>query len=122
MKTIVKMLALVAITSYTTLANTGNETPTIRVSTRQSNDMKVHVVVNKENNNRVRINLRNEAREVIYSETMEKEDNKKGWNIDLSSLEDGVYQLEVTDGVTTEKKQITVGTKASVVVRKVTLN
>ena len=73
-------------------------------------DGKLNVAVNKETGGAVYIRLKNTDGKVLYAQHLGKNERSCRLRLNLSDLEDGVYQLEITNGVETTAQNVTVAT------------
>jgi len=71
---------------------------------------KLHVAVAKHHQKRLNLRLVNPKNEVVYQETVGKHQSKYQRKLDLSTLPDGVYQLQITDGQDTVVREVSLGT------------
>jgi hypothetical protein len=71
---------------------------------------KLHVAVAKHHQKRLNLRLVNPKNEVLYQETVGKHQAKYQRKLDLSTLPDGVYQLQITDGQDTVVREVSLGT------------
>ncbi|WP_170299287.1 T9SS type A sorting domain-containing protein [Larkinella terrae] len=121
MKTLVAS-ALITLTfalSSATFAADNKENAEVK-STFQSavypviNTMKLSVNVSKAKDSKVNIRLINEAGQTLTVLRLGKDNESSNIRFDLNDLEDGVYTVEVSDGVKTETKTVKVQTSAPV--------
>lgn len=71
---------------------------------------KLHVAVAKHHHKRLNLRLVNPKNEVLYQETVGKHQAKYQRKLDLSTLPDGVYQLQITDGQDTVVREVNLST------------
>ena len=71
---------------------------------------KLNVAVNKETGGAVDIRLKKANGTVVYEQHLGKNETAYRVRLDLDELEDGVYQLEITNGVETTTQSVTVVT------------
>lgn len=75
----------------------------------------LHVAVEKQEGKKVQIRLVNEAGEVLAEETVGKKKNSYRARFVINQLSDGTYKLLITDGTTTESRQLNLTTNTPVV-------
>ncbi|RCR67709.1 T9SS type A sorting domain-containing protein [Larkinella punicea] len=78
------------------------------------NSMKVSVNVNKPKDSKVDIRLVDEAGQTLTVLKLGKDNESSIIRFDLNNLEDGIYKVEVSDGVKTEVKTVKVQTSTPV--------
>ena len=120
MKTLIKSLALALslgiVTSATSFAeaNPGGR-PATAVSYQSSVYTtvagKLTIALDKQTGGAVDVRLKNAGGEVVYSQHIGKNESKYRSRLDLSELPDGVYQVEITNGVETTTHNITLSTQ-----------
>ncbi|MFD1140302.1 hypothetical protein ACFQ4C_04250 [Larkinella insperata] len=86
--------------------------------------MKLSVKVNKAQNCQVDIRLLNQMWETLTVLKLGKDNESSTIRFDLNTLEDGQYRVEVSDGIRTEVKTVTLQTRPPVAIayRSVCLN
>lgn len=115
MKTIIKTLfvavALVA-TSYANVnANNPSKTASFEVGMYQTvNTLKLNLMVEKQVGDRLEIAIKNDKGEVLYTETIAKNDAKYHGKFDFSQLGDGQYSVEISGGKEKIVKNINLST------------
>ncbi|RRB06669.1 hypothetical protein [Larkinella rosea] len=115
--------ALIALTLTATSASFANENSKSgeKASTFKSvvypviNSSKIRVNVNKEKGARILVTLKNEAGETLATEHLRKADESSAIRFDLGQLEDGNYQVEVSDGWNKQVKEVKLHTTAPTV-------
>ena len=120
MKTLIKSLALALslgiITSAASFAeaNPGGR-PTAAVAYQSgvytTVNGKLNIALDKQTGGVVDIKLKNAIGEVVYSQHVGKNESKYRTRLNLSELPDGVYQVEITNGVETTTHTITLSTQ-----------
>ena len=124
MKTTIKTLVCAfALSSTVAFANPTEEKTAAKfeASAFITADASVRVAVKKNVHERVYLNLRDAKGDVLFTETISKNDMDYAAKLDLSNLSDGAYQLEITAGKDKVVKQLNVQTKPVVAERKVTV-
>lgn len=123
MKTLIKSLALAfslaVVTSAASFANTTEANPIGRKSTVASYKTGIYtstagklvIALDKETGGRVDIRLKSVDGKVLYAQHLGKNETMCRLRLNLSDLEDGVYQLEITNGVDTTTQNVTISTK-----------
>lgn len=71
---------------------------------------KLAVAVAKYHQKRLSLRLVNPKNEVLYQETLGKNQSKYSRKLDLSTLPDGLYQLQITDGQDTVVREVNLST------------
>lgn len=113
------LIALTFSTTSATFAEDNKETAEPK-STFQSavypmiNTMKVSVNVNKAKDSNVKVRLLNEAGQTLTVFKLGKNNESSSIRFDLNNLEDGIYKVEVSDGVKTEVKEVKLQTTVPV--------
>lgn len=74
------------------------------------NSMKVNVMIEKLKGNVVKISLKNDKNEVIYTEIVGKKAIKFAKKFDLTGLADGKYRFDISSGKETITKEINLET------------
>ncbi len=123
MKTLIKSLALAltlgVVTSAASLANNAEGNPIGRTSTAASYKTgiystvagKLNIGLDKETGGSVDIRLKDIDGKVLYAQHLGKNEHGCRVSLNLNDLEDGVYSLEITNGVNTTTQNVTVATK-----------
>ncbi len=128
MKTLIKSLALALTLSMTiATASMAEAAPGDRPTTAapyktgfyQTASGQLNVAVDKEAGGAVDIRLKNPNGVVLYSEHMGKHELKYRVRLNLNELEDGVYQLIVTNGVDTKVHELVISTRQPTVTNRV---
>ena len=122
MKTLIKSLALAfslaVVTSAASFANTTEANPIGRKSTVASYKTgiyttaagKLTIGLDKETGGSVDIRLKGIDGNVLYTKHLRKNEKTCRVRLNLSELEDGIYQLEITNGVETTTQNVTIST------------
>jgi hypothetical protein len=115
MKTIIKTLfvavALVATSFANVKANNPSKTASFEVGIYQTiNTLKLNLMVEKQVGNRLEIAIKNDKGEVLYTETIAKNDAKYHGKFDFSQLGDGQYSVEISGGKEKIVKNINLST------------
>ncbi len=122
MKTLIKSLALAfslaVVTSAASFANTTEANPIGRKSTAASYKTGIYtsttgklvIALDKETGGRIAILLKSTDGKVLYSQHLGKNEKTCRVRLNLSELEDGVYHLEITNGVETTTQNVTIST------------
>ncbi len=127
MKTLIKSLAfafsLAVITSAASFANTTEANPIGRKSNGRpvavasyktgiytTTSGKLTIALDKETGGSVDIRLKGIDGNVLYAHHLGKKEKTCRVRLNLSELEDGVYQLEFTNGVETTTQNVTIST------------
>ena len=114
------LLALTIATSSTSFAADNKETAGTK-STYQSvvypviNTTKIRVNISKEKSTRINVSLKNEAGETLAVERLGKGHESSAVRFDLNELEDGIYQVVISDGNTKQVKEIKLKTNVPTV-------
>ncbi|SFD90604.1 hypothetical protein [Spirosoma endophyticum] len=120
MKTFIKPLLVAFTLSFVTLSASFAETNPIGRTTGVASyktgiyttiEGKLNVAVNKETGGAVDIRLKKADGKVVYTQHLGKNETAYRVRLSLDELEDGVYQLEITNGVETTTQNVTVATK-----------
>jgi hypothetical protein len=120
MKTLIKSLALAlslaAVTSSVTFAeiNPGGNTKvvaTYKTGIYMTKDGKLNIALDKGKGGTVSINLKGADGRLLYSRHLGKNDQIYRTRLNLNQLEDGVYQVEITNGVETTTQSVTISTQ-----------
>ena len=120
MKTLIKSLALAlslaAITSSVTFAETNPGGKIKTVATYKSGIYmtqagKLSIALDKEKGGTVSISMKSADGRVLYSQHLGKNDQIYRTRLNLNQLEDGVYQIEITNGVETTTQNVTISTQ-----------
>lgn len=106
-KTFVCALALIASASFTANAedNEAKKSSGFGTGIYPTKTGKINVLVDKANaDSRTTIVLKNEDGNVLYQETVSKNELKFGRTLNLDGVQPGKYQLNVTSGKETQSK------------------
>lgn len=133
MKTLVSSLlvALFVTASTVSFARTDDRTPresktvaAFKVGVYPSvESTKLNVLIAKETGADISVQLRNEQGYVLATQWVSKKETSCRLRFDLSELEDGKYQVVVSDGTTKTVKEMNLATKTPVQVdRLISLN
>lgn len=103
MKTIIKTLfvavTLVATSFANINANNPSKTSSFEVGIYQTvNTLKLNLMIEKQVGNRLEITIKNDKGEILYTETIAKNDAKYHGKFDFSQLGDGQYSVEIANG------------------------
>ena len=117
MKTTIKTLAAALLAGVLSISNVsattgdaGNKSFAVGMY-QVSNSLNMRVAINKTAGTKVNITLKDAGGNVIYSAQVAKKESTFRCNVDMSELTDGKYQFSISDGITTETKDIVIGTK-----------
>lgn len=124
MKTTIKTLACaLALTTSFAFANPTEEKTAAKfeASAFTTKDASIRVAIKKNVHERVYLTLSNAKGDVLFAETISKNDMSYSAKLNLSELADGSYQIEIKAGKEQIVKQLNVSTKTSDVERKVTV-
>jgi endo-beta-N-acetylglucosaminidase D len=130
MKTIIKSIACaLALTTTVAFAHpTEDKTSaknrpeaTFESSTYITTDANIRVAIKKNSPQRVYLTLKAANGDVIYTQTVGKNETNYATKINVSNLEDGVYQLEIASGKNRVVKSLNLSSKKVEVQRKVTV-
>ncbi|QHV94389.1 MULTISPECIES: T9SS type A sorting domain-containing protein [Spirosoma] len=72
---------------------------------------KLSIALDKETGGTVDVRLKNSDGSVVYSKHLGKNESKYRTRLNLSELPDGVYQVEITNGVETTTQNVTLATQ-----------
>ncbi|GAB3900328.1 hypothetical protein [Spirosoma agri] len=132
MKTLIKSLliaftvSLVTISASQAEANPGKNTSTVatyKTGIYTTLDGKLQIALDKETNGAVDIKLKSADGELLFVQHLNKKENKARIRLTMSELQDGTYQVEVTNGVDTTTHSVTISTQqASTPGRLVAIN
>ncbi|GAB3902499.1 hypothetical protein GCM10028803_29290 [Larkinella knui] len=88
------------------------------------NSTKVRVNVIKDKSARIKISLKNEAGETLAVEQLGKGHESSAIRFDMNQLEDGIYQVVISDGTTQQVKEVKLQTSAPTVAteRQIAMN
>ncbi|GAB3994404.1 hypothetical protein GCM10028807_32130 [Spirosoma daeguense] len=119
MKTLIKSFALALslgfATSVATFADVKPNRPSTAVTYEAgiytSKDSKLNIALNKEVGGTVSINFKNNNGKVLFSEQLGKNQTTYRTRLNLDELPDGVYQVEITNGVDTKMHTVTIKTE-----------
>ncbi|GAB3341055.1 hypothetical protein GCM10027299_54990 [Larkinella ripae] len=101
----------ISASSVSLAANTGDKAPFQSSVVAFPSTMKVDVVVENPNNANVTIRLVDHLGVVQASQKLNKHEKALRTRFDISELADGVYQVVVTDGASTQTQEINVKTQ-----------
>ncbi|MFD2932985.1 hypothetical protein [Spirosoma flavum] len=123
MKTLIKSLALAfslgIVTSAASFANVTEVNPIGRTSAVASYKTgiystvtgKLNIALDKTTDGRVDIQMKGTDGKVLYTKHLGKNEHGCRVSLNLNDLEDGVYTLEITNGIETTTQNVTVATK-----------
>lgn len=119
MKTFIKPLLLVIALGVVTLSTAKPIIrPTVVASYKTgiytTTDGSLRIALDKQTGGAVDILLKNASDKVIYSQHLTKSQSKFRTLLNLKTLPDGVYQIEITNGVETTKHTVTLSTQPPV--------
>ncbi|UFH54713.1 T9SS type A sorting domain-containing protein [Spirosoma sp. KNUC1025] len=72
---------------------------------------KLHIALDKQTGGAVDIRLKNADGKIMYREHLGKNESKYRTQLDMSELPDGVYQVEITNGVDVTTHSVTLSTE-----------
>ncbi|MCU0341622.1 MAG: T9SS type A sorting domain-containing protein [Spirosomaceae bacterium] len=124
MKTYIKSIACaLALTTTVAFAHPTEEKKpaNFEVSAFVSADNNIRVAIKKNVPERVQVSLRDASGNIIYSHNLTKKDMSYAAKLDVSDLNDGVYQLEIVSGAERITKKLNLSSKQVEVQRKVTV-
>lgn len=129
MKTFIKSIACaLALTTTAAFAHpteekTSNNRPeaTFESSAFVTADANVRVAIKKNGSQKVYLTLKNKEGQVLFAETIGKKSMTYAAKINVSDLNDGTYQLEITSGQNRVVKQLNLSSKKVEVQRQVTV-
>ena len=124
MKTTIKTLVCaLALSSTVAFANPTEEKTAAKfeASAFTTKDASIRVAIKKNVHERVYLTLSDAKGEVLFAETIPKNDMNYAAKLNLSELADGVYKIEIVAGKDRIVKQLNVSTKTTDVERKVTV-
>ncbi|QMU28207.1 T9SS type A sorting domain-containing protein [Adhaeribacter radiodurans] len=113
--------ALLAITVSTTSSSFANSSPVIRtehtksdaaatVTLNQTKKSTLEVVIKNAPNPKLTVSLYDSFGNYLASRTLSNLESGVRLNFDLTPLEDGVYQVKVMDGISTQVKKFALNT------------
>ncbi|WP_018620926.1 hypothetical protein [Spirosoma luteum] len=120
MKTLIKSLALAlslaAITSSATFAETNpggkvKAAVTYKTGIYMTQSGKLSIALDKEKGGTVSISLKGADGRLLYSQHLGKNEQIYRTRLNLNQLEDGVYQVEITNGVETTTQSVIISTQ-----------
>ncbi|ADB40753.1 hypothetical protein [Spirosoma linguale] len=120
MKTLIKSFALALSFAVVTSAATFSEAKPIgrptHVASYQSAmytsvDGKLNIALDKQTGGAVDILMKGADGKVLFTQRVGKNESKFRTRLNLSELPDGVYQVEITNGVETKSQSITISTQ-----------
>ena len=84
---------------------------------------KLNIALDKETTSSVDVRLKSETGKVLFFQRITKQEKACRLRLDMSDLPDGVYQVEITNGIETTIHNVTISTKQpSVPSRLVAIN
>ncbi|RRB02693.1 T9SS type A sorting domain-containing protein [Larkinella rosea] len=131
MKTVLAsaLIALTFATSSIAFADDNRENAELKSSFQSAvypivNTMKLNININKAKESKVAIRLIDEAGQTLTVLKLGQDNESSNIRFDLNNLEDGIYKVEISDGIRTEVKTVKVQTATPVAepVREVSLN
>ncbi|QJW91315.1 hypothetical protein HNV11_19000 [Spirosoma taeanense] len=131
MKTLIKPLLIALSLGFTTSAASFAETKPIlrpaaaasyKVGMYPAVDGKFVVLLDKQQGGHVDIQLKSDDGTVLYTEHLGKKQMKSRRKLNLNDLEDGLYTIEVTNGVETTRQTVTISTRVATSGRTISLN
>jgi hypothetical protein len=117
MKTLIKSLALTILTGIATASVSLAETkPIVRPTAAASFKTgvystpsgKLHISLDKQTGGTVDVRLKDAKGTVLYSERLGRNETRYRTRLDLSELENGTYELEMTNGVETTRQTVVI--------------
>jgi hypothetical protein len=122
MKTIIKTLAFALLSAVSVSnVNANNDGKPAEANKsfqtsayRPSDKVQVNLFVTKKSGSSLKVMLKNDKSQVLFTGYAPDKIEKCGWKIDMSNLEDGTYKLVITDGVSTETKEVVLDTKQTI--------
>ncbi|RYC71646.1 T9SS type A sorting domain-containing protein [Spirosoma sordidisoli] len=117
MKTLIKSLALTILTGIATTSFSLAETkPIVRPTAAASFKTgvystpsgKLHISLDKQTGGTVDVRLKDAKGTVLYSERLGRNETRYRTRLDLSELENGTYELEMTNGVETTRQTVVI--------------
>ncbi len=72
---------------------------------------KLNIALDKETTGAVDIKLKNTNGKVLFAQHLTKKEKTARLSLDMDQLPDGVYQLEISNGVDTSVQTVTLGTQ-----------
>ncbi|WP_077924078.1 hypothetical protein [Spirosoma sp. 209] len=117
MKTLIKSLALTLLTGIATASVSLAETkPIVRPTAAASFKTgvystpsgKLHISLDKQTGGTVDVRLKDAKGTVLYSERLGRNETRYRTRLDLSELENGTYELEMTNGVETTRQTVVI--------------
>ena len=118
MKTLVKTIAIAALTAMTFISNATDtnvaptKATTFAVGIYQSvNTLKVNIMIEKEEGKALLVELKDKNGEILASERVGKNDKLYHAKFDMSELEDGKYTFVITKGDEKVVKEFELSTK-----------
>ncbi|MGF7215171.1 hypothetical protein GGR92_001311 [Spirosoma lacussanchae] len=117
MKTLIKSLALTLLTGIATASVSLAETkPIVRPTAAASfktgvystSSGKLHISLDKQTGGTVDVRLKDAKGAVLYSEHLGRNETRYRTRLDLSELENGTYELEMTNGVETTRQTVVI--------------
>ncbi|MVM35922.1 T9SS type A sorting domain-containing protein [Spirosoma sp. HMF4905] len=120
MKTLIKSLALAltlgVATSAATFAeiNPGTTAASYQSAIYTTNSGKLSIALDKQKGGAVDVSLKDAEGKVVFTRHLGKNESKYRTRLNLSELADGVYQVEITNGVETTSHKVTIATQQPV--------
>ncbi|GAB3498094.1 hypothetical protein GCM10027341_19160 [Spirosoma knui] len=120
MKTYIKSLFVALTIGAVTSANAFSDPnpitrPTAAASYKTgiytSNTGKLNIALDKQKGGTVDISLKNAEGKVLYNKHLGKNESTCRTRLNLDELEDGVYYVEISNGVETTRQSVTIATK-----------
>ncbi|RAJ94532.1 putative secreted protein (Por secretion system target) [Larkinella arboricola] len=79
---------------------------------------KLQVAVNKETGSAVMVRLVNQAGKEVFAQSIGKRQQAVRLRLDVSNLPDGIYQVEITNGVETTTQELKLDTRKPTAVQR----
>lgn len=120
MKTLIKSLALAltlgVATSAATFAevNPGTTAVSYQSAVYTTVSGKLSIALDKQKGGTVDVSLKDAEGKVVYARHLGKNESQYRTRLNLIDLPDGVYQVEITNGVETTSHKVTIATKQPV--------
>ena len=117
MKTLIKSLliafTLTAVTFSASLAdpNQPKKATAFQSSMYTNVEGKLQIAVKKETGGSVEVRLTNSAGKAFFVQQLGKRQEAARLSLDVSALPDGVYQVEISNGVETTTRELTLATQ-----------
>ncbi|MVM40624.1 T9SS type A sorting domain-containing protein [Spirosoma sp. HMF3257] len=116
MKTLIKSLALALSLGFVTSAasfaelNPGTTAASYKSAVYTTITGQLSIALDKQTGGAVDVSLKDAEGKVVYSRHLGKNESKYRTRLNLSELSDGVYQVEITNGVETTTHKVTIAT------------